>query len=502
MESMGQPASPAGRDRAAGVLLGQASGDALGAPTEFQPLPLPAEVQIEMTGGGSFGWAPGEWTDDTQMSIPILIEAEAAAAEGGTLLDRMDGIAAAWVDWARSAADVGIQTRQVLGCGTATATGLRDAAAALHRRTGRSAGNGSLMRTAPVALALLGDASATADAARAISDLTHADPEAGDACVLWCLAIQHGIESAELDAYVGLDHLPADRRDLWASRLREAEQLEATAFTHNGWVVHALQAAWSLLRRTPVPMEKPEAGSYPAAHLGLVLQGAARLAGDTDTVGAIAGALAGARWGASAVPARWRRVVHGWPGLTGMDLARRGSALAFGCDPVGWPLAPLVDYAGSAATGTLVAHPHDPGVLLGDVLAVDALPAHVDAVVSLCRMGTDQVPGIPARDRIEAWILDSSDPSRNPHLHFAFADTADVIAALRAEGKTVLVHCVAAQSRTPTIAAAYAIRHRGIEPAIALDEVCAVLPDPQPNPHFRATVPLVARATSADVSGQ
>ena len=445
-----------------------------------------------MTGGGTFGWEPGEWTDDTSMSIPILQAAEAARLDGGSLLDRLDDIAAAWVEWSLNAADVGIATRAVLGCGSSTAAGLHEAAAAMHRRTGRSAGNGSLMRTSPVALALLGDPEGTAEAARSISELTHADEQAGDACVLWCRAIQHALTEGAFDAYIGVDLIPDTRRDRWVSLLREAESTDATAFTRNGWVVHALQAAWSLISRTGTPPDAPERGSYPADHLRLVIEGAARLAGDTDTVGAIAGALTGARWGASAVPANWRRVVHGWPGLTGMDLARRGAALAAGCDATGWPMAERLVYPGSAATGAIIRHPHDPGVLLGDVLALDDLPDEVEAVVSLCRIGTGQIPGINARDRIEAWLLDTPDPARNPNLHFVLADTADTIAELRSEGKVVLVHCVAAQSRTPTIAAAYAIRHRGVDPATALDEICSALPQPRPNLAFREAIPAVA----------
>ena len=57
-------------DRAAGVLLGMACGDALGAPYEFGP-PLGTDVPVIMAGGGSFGWSPGEWTDDTSMAIAI-----------------------------------------------------------------------------------------------------------------------------------------------------------------------------------------------------------------------------------------------------------------------------------------------------------------------------------------------------------------------------------------------------------------------------------------------
>ncbi len=62
-------------DRALGVLLGTAAGDALGAPYEFGA-PRGPELEVAMVGGGSFGWEPGEWTDDTSMAIAI---AEVAA---------------------------------------------------------------------------------------------------------------------------------------------------------------------------------------------------------------------------------------------------------------------------------------------------------------------------------------------------------------------------------------------------------------------------------------
>jgi ADP-ribosylglycohydrolase len=494
-----RPLTSAQSDRAAGVLLAQACGDALGAPTEFQPAPLPADTPVAMTGGGGFGWEPGEWTDDTQMSIAILDAAEKALADGDTLVDHLDDIAAAWGAWSRSAKDVGNQTRGVLGSRATTAANLTHAATVFHQHNGRSGGNGSLMRTAPVALALLGDRNATAHTARAVSALTHHDPEAGDACVLWCAAIQHAITHGDFNLTGGLDLVPVERRELWAMRIAEAEAQVPTAFPKNGWVVQALQAAWSLITHTPIPDNNPAADSYPAQHLRRVLEGAARLEWDTDTVGAIAGALAGARWGASAVPAEWRRIVHGWPGLTGSDLARRGLALARGgCDDTGWPLADRVDYAGSAAHGRLAQHPHDPGVWLGDIATAENPPEDIDAIVSLCRIGTNQFPGFGKADVVDVWLIDSDKPTSNPNLYYVLADAADAVAAYRAEGKTVLVHCVAAQSRTPTVAAVYGIRHRGVRAATALDEVCNVLPDPLPNPAFergvgRLTPPLQSK---------
>ena len=69
-------------DRAVGVLLGTAAGDALGAAYEFGP-PRGPELEVAMVGGGAFGWEPGEWTDDTSMAIAIA----EVAATGADLRD-------------------------------------------------------------------------------------------------------------------------------------------------------------------------------------------------------------------------------------------------------------------------------------------------------------------------------------------------------------------------------------------------------------------------------
>ena len=302
-------------DRAVGVLLGTAAGDALGAAYEFGP-PRGPELEVAMVGGGSFGWEPGEWTDDTSMAIAIA----EVAATGADLREEeaLDALVRRWHEWSQHAKDVGVQTRSVLsragrlGISAQTA---REASAALHELTGRTAGNGSLMRTAPLALAYLDDEAALVEAARAVSELTHYDPEAGDACVLWCLAIRHAILTGVLDARIGLQHIDADRRDMWASRLDVAEASQPSDFTNNGWVVEALQGAWSAITTTPIPHDDPATGVFRADHLRLALDAAVRGGGDTDTVAAIAGGLLGAVYGASAVPAEWRRVLHGWPGL-------------------------------------------------------------------------------------------------------------------------------------------------------------------------------------------
>ena len=247
-------------DRACGVLLGTAAGDALGAAYEFGP-PRGPELEVAMEGGGSFGWEPGEWTDDTSMAVAI---AEVAATGADLRQEKaLDTIARRWHEWSQHAKDVGVQTRSVLSRAARhgiSAQMARAESTVLHQRTGRTAGNGSLMRTAPVALAYLDDEVALVEAARAVSELTHYDPEAADACVLWCCAIRHAILTGILDARIGLQYIDSDRRDLWSSRLDVADVSKPMDFTNNGWVVEALQAAWSAIATTPVPEDDPAKG--------------------------------------------------------------------------------------------------------------------------------------------------------------------------------------------------------------------------------------------------
>src|SRR5450756_131714 len=126
-----------------------------------------------------------------------------------------DQVAARWAEWAEKAKDVGVQTRTVLSAATRAArsrgetapTGddLTSAAAEHDAFTGHSGGNGSLMRTAPIALAYLDDPDALVLAAQEISAMTHHDPAAGEACALWCLAIRHAVLEGALDLRSGLE---------------------------------------------------------------------------------------------------------------------------------------------------------------------------------------------------------------------------------------------------------------------------------------------------------
>ena len=468
-------------DRACGVLLGTAAGDALGAAYEFGP-PRGPELEVAMVGGGSFGWEPGEWTDDTSMAIAIA----EVAATGADLReeDALDALARRWHEWSHDAKDVGVQTRSVLSAQRPdrdiSAQTARAESAALHELTGRTAGNGSLMRTAPLALTYLDDEAALVQAARSVSELTHWDPEAGDACVLWCCAIRHAILTGVLDARIGLQHIDADRRDLWAKRLDVAEASQPSDFTNNGWVVEALQGAWSAIATTTVPQDDPAKGIFRVDHLRQALDAAVRGGGDTDTVAAIAGGLLGAAYGASAVPAKWRRVLHGWPGLATRDLVALGTRIVQVDKSFSYDVDPMIP----------VRHPHDDGVWMGDVMTLRALPPGVDAVVSLCRVHDGDLPvGV---EQVDVRLIDFVDPDANPNLDFVLTDTVRLIEQLRNEGCTVLVHCVAAQSRTPTVAALYGARRQRISGKAALREVASVLSDAYPNSDFRRALQKLA----------
>ncbi|MFF3615049.1 ADP-ribosylglycohydrolase family protein [Streptomyces sp. NPDC002580] len=459
-------------DRAAGVLLGAAVGDALGVPYEFKAT-LSEDQQPRMIGGGLGPYEPGEYSDDTQMQVCIA----QVAATGADLRspEALDAIAANFQGWlGEGASDVGNQTSLILSVAArapgSAGTAMREAAREYTAGNARSAGNGSLMRTGIVALAHLGDAAVMAEAAVAVSALTHPDPDCADACVLWCSGIRTAVLDGTFDGVrAGLDLLPAERRALWAERLDEAEARPPHHFANNGWVVHALQAAWSAITRTAVPELNPAEGSFPAQHLRSALEAAVRAGTDTDTVAAIAGALLGARWGCSGVPLEWQRAVNGWPGLDGTDLVRLALLTSRGGsdDAAGWPSTPRLV---SSHPGFALPHPHDPAVVLGNLTTAQGTePVEVDAVVSLCRMGTGPVLAGSDVEHVRVWLVDSQ--GANANLHYVVDQAAREVLRLRQEGKRVLLHCYAGQSRTPAVAAAYSHLATGIDPKIALKDL-------------------------------
>lgn len=291
-------------ERAIGAIVGSAVGDALGAPFEFGP---PAVFSSrfpgsgcggEMCGGG--GWEPGEATDDTQMAVLV---AESLIQRGG--LDLSD-IFARFQCWAAAGPkDIGLQTEDVLTNGMPW-----DLAAAAHFEVNqRAAGNGSLMRasTSAVYFARAGQ-SITIDAARRIAALTHGDRAAWEGTAIFHELIRITLTGADplyaLPDVLNLVH--PDHRQRYATVLAlDWHPDQATEF--NGAVWPCLGSAVWALRSTT---------SFEDA-----IRAAIDVGGDTDTVAAVTGGLAGSYYGLDAIPPRWTEPLHvPMPGCGGVVL--------------------------------------------------------------------------------------------------------------------------------------------------------------------------------------
>ncbi|MEU8137785.1 ADP-ribosylglycohydrolase family protein [Streptodolium elevatio] len=280
--------------RAQGAIVGSAVGDALGAPFEFglpgafsARFPEPGAAD-EMCGGG--GWDPGEATDDTQMAVLV---AESLLGHGGLelpdIFDRFQHWAAA------DPKDIGLQTEAVLTNGMPW-----DLAAAIHFQTNMyAAGNGSLMRAATSAVYFASAGrQATMDAARRIAALTHGDRAAWEGTAVFHELVRVALEGGDPLAALPdtlAHHVHPDHRDRYAAVLApDWHPSQATEF--NGAVWPCLGSAVWALRTT--------------AGFADAVRAAVDLGGDTDTVAAVTGGLAGAVHGVDAVPEAWTAPLH------------------------------------------------------------------------------------------------------------------------------------------------------------------------------------------------
>ena len=287
-----------------GSILGAAVGDALGAGYEFTT-PDDSEI-IEMIGGGVFDWKPGEWTDDTQMSLAILFSL-------ATCNSSTESIAQNFLDWHNSnPPDVGKQTRSVLSA-TEKPGEMLAVSKAFMDANPKAAGNGALMRTSPVALTALNDKERIKKHASEIAALTHSHVDSVNACILWTLAINDAIYSQNdpqsfdwiQTVRDGIDYIDGDQRDRWNRLINAAETRDPNTFTPNGWVISAFQAALSVISHTEIPKEQPY------AHFKQTLVNAVKIGDDTDTVSSIAGAYLGSKWGKGAIPKEWLLKING-----------------------------------------------------------------------------------------------------------------------------------------------------------------------------------------------
>jgi ADP-ribosylglycohydrolase len=292
---------PTRRERTLGGLWGAVVGDALGVPVEFQSrAELRVDPVTDLRAYGTYRQPRGTWSDDSSL---LLCSAESLCEAGWDLAD-MGRRFVRWRNaelWTPHGAvfDIGATTHQAIAN---LAAGVPPEQAGLDDE--RSIGNGSLMRTLPVALRFADEPpAALLDRAHRASTLTHRHPRARMVCGLYCLlaaALLGGAAPREAYAAACAQGRAAYADPAWSAQLPHfacvldgaLASVPEDEISGSGYAVHCLEASvWCLLH----------ADSYEAAVLRAV-----NLGEDTDTTATVAGGLAGLHWSIEAVPARWR----------------------------------------------------------------------------------------------------------------------------------------------------------------------------------------------------
>ena len=304
-------ASPDITDRALGCLLGLAIGDALGAAVEFKPRGT-FEAVTGMRGGGTHDLPAGYWTDDTSMAL-CLAESliECGGFDAGDQMRRY----VRWLDegyWSSTGEcfDIGMTTRASLS---------RFKAAPDNSFAGSTdplkTGNGSLMRLAPVPIYFNGDVETAVRMAGESSRTTHGAPECVDACRLFAWLLLRAFDATDKNFL----HVDPDAMPDGAPLVRRLHSLALGTYTDkpeahirgSGYVYHCMEAVLWCFERT---------GGFSEAVLMAV-----NLGDDADTTAAVCGQIAGAFYGAAAIPEEWVAHLHRGDEVEGMGAGLLGT---------------------------------------------------------------------------------------------------------------------------------------------------------------------------------
>ena len=283
------------RDRYRGCLIGLAAGDALGTTVEFEPRGTFKPV-TDITGGGPFRLQPGQWTDDTSMALCLaesLIE-----RKGFDPVDQLERYVRWWRKGYLSS------TGRCFDIGTTVKAALRRFESTRDPDSGSSdpqaAGNGSIMRLAPVPLFYAQSPREAIERSAESSRTTHGAPTAVDACRYLGALIAGAVRGASKDELLSDHYAPV--ANYWVANplVAEIDEIAAGSFKRrsppqiqgSGYVVKSLEAAlWAFYHGQTF-----QEGCLLAVNLG----------DDADTTGAIYGQLAGAFYGQQGIPQAWR----------------------------------------------------------------------------------------------------------------------------------------------------------------------------------------------------
>lgn len=286
------------KDRFRGCLLGLAAGDALGTTLEFRPPGTFREIN-DMVGGGPFHLKPGQWTDDTSMALCLA----ASLIEKGRFdpMDQMQRYVRWWKEGYMSSTgecfDIGGTIEDALWHFTDTGDPYSGSTDPF------SAGNGSLMRLAPVPMFYASDAVEAIARSADSSRTTHGAAEAIDACRYFGGLLVDALNGVDKETLLSPLYCPAqglwDREPL-ADKIAEVasgsfKRREPPTIRGTGYVVESMEAAlWAFYKSDDF-----REGALLAANLG----------DDADTTAAIYGQIAGAHYGVEAIPLEWRELL-------------------------------------------------------------------------------------------------------------------------------------------------------------------------------------------------
>ena len=279
-------------DKCLGMLWGLHVGDCLGAPLEFLPASTHPRLHTEITGGGKFNWRPGEATDDTDLMLCLLRSIVSPRSISFEILKRE------MLSWLQS---------EPPDIGTTTIQGLRNLQAGLPLQNcgvidEKFQGNGSLMRVAPLSL-LSTDAvgyygEQVTPGLEAITRLqtriTHGHQNCIDCDEVFVAILRSTLSGASRDDIFEVAMQSAQSISLpLFERIKKIPQIEWNELSTSGFCVDTLCAGlWAFLKYE----------SFEDSVIAVVNRG-----DDSDSCGAVAGALCGAFYGASSIPERWLR---------------------------------------------------------------------------------------------------------------------------------------------------------------------------------------------------
>lgn len=442
-------------DRYLGCMLGLAAGDAVGTTVEFAARGSFPPV-TDMTGGGPFRLESGQWTDDTSMAL--CLAASLTERGGFDARDQMTRYCRWWKEGYLSSTggcfDIGNTTRGALDKFQALGNPFAGAVDEY------SAGNGSLMRLAPVPLFFFRDPEGAITCAGRSSQTTHGAPAAVDACRYFAGVILGALrgETKEtilsplycpLPGYWEMNPLHPEVRRI---ALGSFKGKPATEIRASGFVIHTLEAAlWAFHSSSSF-----EEGCLKAVNLGE----------DADTTGAVFGQLAGAFYGRGGIPASWVSK------LTQRETIERlaESLYRFGYRPHAncyW--------------------------IEPDVLMAGEYPGHLDAAVAQERVGRIVNCGVTC-------FLDlTAENELKPYQHFlpelglngkpiehhrhpiqdnsvpkSKADMRQILERIEtaiASSHVVYVHCWGGAGRTGTVVACWLQKHQGLTAEQALNQI-------------------------------